>query len=443
MGLNSELPIQNCGVPCNSSAERLNSGCFCITLNREKLNDILQNDDLHQNVLATHPTLFSNTAVFISPMHLQKMRDIIHAVTRVVNLPAYAQKVLARAPAIAAYNPGPLGVFMGYDFHLDAEVPKIIEINTNAGGAFVNAALVSAQIECCRATGMLLPEIKTSIEEEFMAMFLKEWQLQRGDKKMTTIAIVDNNPEQQFLYPEFEMAQRLFERKGITAIISDPSELHLIDHALCIERDGNKFTVDLVYNRLTDFLLSDPDHAVLRRAYEHNNVVVTPSPGHHALYADKRNLVELSDSENLKQLGATDKDIDILQKGIPQTRNVTAENADELWATRKQLFFKPALGFGSRAAYRGDKLTKRVWNDILQADSHKGDSIRSSYVAQQLVVPSERGILVDGIEAALKMDIRAYVYDGEIQLLAARLYQGQTTNFRTQGGGFAPVFIGS
>lgn len=25
-------------------------------------------------------------------------------------------------------------------------------------------------------------------------------------------------------------------------------------------------------------------------------------------------------------------------------------------------------------------------------------------------------------------------------LVAARLYQGQTTNFRTAGGGFAPVF---
>lgn len=37
------------------------------------------------------------------------------------------------------------------------------------------------------------------------------------------------------------------------------------------------------------------------------------------------------------------------------------------------------------------------------------------------------------------MDLRNYVYDGEVQLLVARLYQGQTTNFRTQGGGFAPV----
>jgi hypothetical protein len=28
-----------------------------------------------------------------------------------------------------------------------------------------------------------------------------------------------------------------------------------------------------------------------------------------------------------------------------------------------------------------------------------------------------------------------------VLLLAARLYQGQTTNFRTPGGGFAPVVV--
>jgi hypothetical protein len=41
---------------------------------------------------------------------------------------------------------------------------------------------------------------------------------------------------------------------------------------------------------------------------------------------------------------------------------------------------------------------------------------------------------------ALKYDVRCFVYAGKIQLLAARLYQGQATNFRTPGGGFAPVF---
>jgi hypothetical protein len=40
----------------------------------------------------------------------------------------------------------------------------------------------------------------------------------------------------------------------------------------------------------------------------------------------------------------------------------------------------------------------------------------------------------------MKFDLRAYAYAGEVQWTAARLYQGQTTNFRTPGGGFAPVY---
>ena len=40
----------------------------------------------------------------------------------------------------------------------------------------------------------------------------------------------------------------------------------------------------------------------------------------------------------------------------------------------------------------------------------------------------------------LKADIRCYAYAGQVKLVTARLYQGQTTNFRTPGGGFAPVF---
>ncbi len=57
-----------------------------------------------------------------------------------------------------------------------------------------------------------------------------------------------------------------------------------------------------------------------------------------------------------------------------------------------------------------------------------------------MVPPSERTIRIDNREVPLKLDIRNYVYDAEVQLVAARLYQGQTTNFRTGGGGFAPVF---
>ena len=115
---------------------------------------------------------------------------------------------------------------------------------------------------------------------------------------------------------------------------------------------------------------------------------------------------------------------------VPRTVLVTPTNARGLWEARKKLFFKPAAGYGSKAVYRGDKLTKGVWAQITQG----------GYVAQDFAAPGERIIKVDGSPEARKTDVRLYVYDGQILLIAARLYQGQTTNFRTPGGGFAPAF---
>jgi hypothetical protein len=46
------------------------------------------------------------------------------------------------------------------------------------------------------------------------------------------------------------------------------------------------------------------------------------------------------------------------------------------------------------------------------------------------------------VRQVLKFDLRNYAYDGAVLGVAARLYQGQTTNFRTPGGGFAPVYPG-
>jgi hypothetical protein len=87
-------------------------------------------------------------------------------------------------------------------------------------------------------------------------------------------------------------------------------------------------------------------------------------------------------------------------------------------------------GYGSRAAYRGDKLTTRVWQEILQGN----------YVAQAIVKPGERMMDENAAIPAMKFDLRNYTYDASVQWVAARLYQGQTTNFRTLGGGFAPVY---
>jgi hypothetical protein len=133
----------------------------------------------------------------------------------------------------------------------------------------------------------------------------------------------------------------------------------------------------------------------------------------------------------LRALGASEDAVSELQRGIPQTRVVKSEDAVRWWEERKQWFFKPVTGYGAKGAYRGDKLTKRVFEEILAG----------GYVAQRLALPGECRVQVNGEEAALKYDVRCYVYDGKIQLIAARLYQGQTTNFRTAGGGFASVRV--
>ena len=412
---------------CSSAAELLNRACFCKTLNRDQLLASLQAQALPAEVLQHEAQLFSQTATFISPAQWQQLQTLVQAVMRVTALPAYQQQVLNNAPAIAQRPALTAGVFMGFDFHISDAGPQIIEINTNAGGAFLNAALLSAQTACCNAAGALPVLLPPQLDAEFVAMFLQEWQLARGEQPLRCIAIVDENPSAQFLYPEFLLAQSVLERAGIKTLVVDPRELQLLNKQLCYQDQ----VIDLVYNRLTDFSLAHLSNHSLRAAYEHNAVVLTPSPHHHALYADKRNLALLSDKTKLNEFGAEPEDIKTLLAGIPHTQLVSASNAENLWQQRKQLFFKPASGYGSKAAYRGDKITKRVWEEILQGD----------YVAQQQVPPSERGILVDEEKTSLKMDIRAYVYAGKIQLLAARLYQGQTTNFRTQGGGFAPVFV--
>lgn len=412
---------------CDAAAEQLNRTCFCKTLNRDQLLASLSAQALPPEVLQHQAQLFSQTAVFISPRQWQQLQQLVAAVMRVTQLSDYRRAALAYAPAIAqSARPG-TGVFMGLDFHLQDSGPQLIEINTNAGGGFLNAALLGAQTACGNAPDARPAKTRQQLEAEFVAMFRREWQLARGDQPLQCLAILDDNPQAQFLYPEFLLAQALLQRAGINTLIADPRELTWVDDRLCYQEQ----VIDMVYNRLTDFSLAQAANANLRRAYELDRLVLSPNPFQHAIYADKRNLVLLSNAQRLLDLGASDADCQTLLAGIPATELVSADNAQALWQARRQLFFKPASGYGSKATYRGDKLTKRVWEEIVQGD----------YVAQRQVPPSERGILLDGQPSSLKVDIRAYAYGEHIQLLSARLYQGQTTNFRTLGGGFAPVLV--
>lgn len=426
---------QSCSSPLldvarlQASEQALNQECFCISLDRERLRHALEHE-LEQPALIElleqrNPFVFSGHPVFVSQQQLHNMQQLVEAVEQVVALPAWREQALQRAPAIARHTVGQVrGVFYGYDFHVTHDRLGLIEINTNAGGAMLNTLLMRAQRACCEPLQQALPGTghASAIEQQLVQMFREEWAAGALPRPLRTLVIVDENPPGQYLYAEFLLFARLLRAHGLQVFIADPSELEWRDGQLWLAGQ----VVDLVYNRLTDFYLEQPASAALRAAWLASAVVVTPNPHGHALYADKHNLVWLSQPEHLQQLGVPQDVQQVLLRSIPATRPVRASEADYWWSVRRQHFFKPATGYGSRAAWRGDKLTRRVFEEILAGD----------YVAQALMSPGERSTR----EQTLKFDLRQYVYAGQVQLTAARLYQGQTTNFRTPGGGFAPVY---
>lgn len=479
--MNDTLPatLPAAGTDGLPTAARLNHECLCPTLDLHRLPQALAErlppvppvtagDDPLPALLATHAHLFSPASVYVDEGDLRTMRAGVAAIERVIATPAFRACALAQAPAIAQLPQAAAGVFLGYDFHLGDDGPRLIEINTNAGGALLNALVAALPRAACAHHGALLgltagtatagaadclpsdcpsaaatcaaeliegklPLVSpatawrdpATVPARFLAMFREEWRRARGAQPLRRIAIVDAAPEGQFLAAEFECFRRLFERDGIAALIADPGELAFDGSVLSCRGEP----VDLVYNRLTDFALDEPAQAALRTAYLADAVLLTPHPQAHALYADKRNLCLFSDDAWLAAAGVDAADRALLATIVPQTAVVTPENADAFWSDRRQYFFKPWGGYGGKAAYRGDKLTRRVFGEIAAG----------GYVAQQVAPPSLRRVAVDGEARELKLDLRLYVYAGDVQLAAARLYQGQTTNFRTHGGGFATV----
>jgi len=409
----------------------LNRDCFCVAVDRKSLHEQLashlREDGFPPELLDEQSRVFAESPVFLWDRHLDAMVALVDAIGQVVRNESFQQTVFDRSPTIARPDHGPLGVFFGFDFHLGADGPQLIEVNTNAGGVLLNAYLAAAQEACCAEVTAFFggPLDFSGLEHEFVEMFRNEWRLQRGDKPLQRIAIVDEHPTEQFLFPELRLFRAMFRRHGIDAVVADVADLVADGQGIRVADQP----VDLVYNRLTDFYFETQATRVLKDAYESGKVVVTPSPHAYALFADKRNLVLWSDPSRLRSMGVDEPTIETIQESLPETRRVMAENADALWEERKQLFFKPATGFGSRGTYRGAKVTRKVWQEIVSGD----------YIAQACVPPSERQLIVDGDKQLMKLDLRCVTYAGRIQQVSARLYRGQTTNLRTRGGGLATV----
>ncbi|WP_404362755.1 hypothetical protein [Marinobacter sp.] len=126
---------RNTQQTANTDAARLNRHCYCITLDQDALNSNLR--DQFSGTGIGFPTtalpeldhFFSDTAVFVPITDIMTMERTVQAIESASKMPSYLTEALSWAPDTAQFDPGPLGAFMGYDFHLGPEGPQLIEIN--------------------------------------------------------------------------------------------------------------------------------------------------------------------------------------------------------------------------------------------------------------------------------------------------------------------------
>lgn len=370
--------------------------------------------DIDEKRAATEIVLSKSDAAF--------MDETIASVHRAVATPLFQETVLARAPEIARVAPQRVnGLFSGFDFHLTAAGPRLIEINTNAGGAFYGALIEEQRWR----TGDAEAQPLGHWAQLFVRHVRAEWALVGRTAPLRTVAIVDDAPAEQFLRLEFQLAARFLREAGIDAFVADPREFAYRDGRLW--RGGEP--IDFIYNRLTSFALERETDKALREALQDGAVVVSPDPRTHALLACKRNLALLGDDAFLREAGVDPAAHGVLLRAIPRTEELTPASAGRLWDDRAEHYFKPMSGFGSRAVYDGAKLTAKTWRELL---AHGG------YVAQQRIDAPRTPVTGS---PDMRFDVRTFAYGTQPFMRLARVYRGQTTNFRTPGGGFAPVRV--
>lgn len=364
----------------------------------------------------------------IAPLDLQLPKIILEkaqaAVTVLSNLPknpVYYQHVAKGAgqregaeffetasPSLKKQN----SILMAYDFHCDADGNiGLIEINTNAAG-FMLAALAQQTHDMKTA--------ETSLEK-LKSAFLKEWYLAKDRTALKNVRIIDDNLGEQKMFVEFLMYKDWFEQQDLTTEIIEARA----------EMPKEQEDMTLIYNRSTDFLFSEESHAWLKEAYLSNRLCVTPHPREYLLLADKQRLIDLSQPEWRKQLGLSAEQDNVLNSVLLPAQDLKSfSSLDELWSERKNYMFKPKRSYGGKSVYRGSSVSRKVFDRLLQEET----LAQKYFPAMNYPTKDQNSIMKDW-----KFDLRFYVYESEIQLSIARLYQGQVTNFSSTYGGFCPI----
>ncbi len=341
------------------------------------------------------------------------MLQLVHTLFGLSKNPQYLQYLHNQIPPIARHPAPHDAVLMGYDFHLSPHGPQLIEVNTNAGGLWL-----ASQTQDCNAA-----IFQNKLANRLVSMFKQEFALwtQQAGRKLSHVALIDQNPTSQFLYPEMQAYAQLLQHHGINTFILDPSELTLTSTGLKYQDTP----IDMLYNRHCDFYLASPEMAEIRQAWLENQVCLTPNPHIYALLGDKRRMIDWSTPEVQQALLLTPEQHQLLVKTIPVTRPLASMNLQNLWQQRRHWVFKPDTSYASRGVYLGKKLTQGKL-----AELNPNRTLVQEYVAPSITQLEQQ---------EFKTDFRLFVYQHQTLALTARLYQGQVTNLRTEGGGFARV----
>jgi hypothetical protein len=350
----------------------------------------------------------------LSCRDLRRMVQVVRVLHRLSGNPAYRRCLESMLPAVARFDSGHHAVMMGYDFHLTETGPKLIEVNTDAGGLWY--ASLCAHPE---AAGF-----SERLGVKLLETFMEDYARFRGDPaaRPETLLILDEKPVEQPLYPEMQVFAAFFGAAGIETSIVGPE-------ALETRGDGLYFggrAVDMIYNRHCDFYLKAPELEKIRSAYLQGQVCLSPNPHVYGLLADKRRMMLWCRPELMRRFGLPEPEIALLAEIVPETRLLASLTKEEAWQTRKQWVFKPDTGYASRGVYVGEKLTK-----------HKLAELDPDNTLLQRWIPPSLTRGEDG--QTFKTDYRLFTYRCRLLAMASRLYQGQVTNLRTENGGFAKV----
>ncbi len=316
---------------------------------------------------------------------------------------------------IVAADPraGSRPLLLSYDVHPTPAGPVLIEVNTNAGGVLTAMQAARHGNDCC-------VELQHGLlEARLLALFRRD--LLGPDRDQTgVVAIVDDQLGSQPLLLEMRALGDLLRPYAKEVRVIDAAELSYRAGRL---RHGDT-AIDRVYWRSTDFLLTEPGHAPIRRAVQERSTILAPSPEAYQAIADKRRFVGWSKTPELARDPVRELSFSIAETVPMDTRTVEA-----WYAVRSEWVFKPVSGHGSRGVYIGKSISRRKLAELPT----------DSYLAQRYAPHP----VVDRDGKEWKYDVRFFADRGQVIGAAARVFHGQVVGMREPGSGFAPIQVGA